>query len=185
MRRARVFDRFLPDPAAVREHALACKFGDLAAHDGEVYRRVCMTEVPGLREAIEAQMGPVQMHAMGYRLNYAGESPNAAVHSDLGWGTHALVLFLTDGESGTAFWRHRTTGTERIDPGQETLLAQVRPDWNEPNAWQMIDFVAMQFGRALIYEGAFFHSRYPFEAFGSSPEDGRLIAVAFFTPEAQ
>ena len=38
-------------------------------------------------------------------------------------------------------------------------------------------------GRAVIYESELFHSRYPFAAFGSGPEDGRLVAVAFFSPE--
>lgn len=40
----------------------------------------------------------------------------------------------------------------------------------------------MQLGRLVIYESALFHSRWPFEAFGTDPESGRLIAVAFFTP---
>ena len=38
----------------------------------------------------------------------------------------------------------------------------------------------LKFNRAVVYESALFHSRYPFAAFGSGPEDGRLIAVAFF-----
>lgn len=179
-RQALVFDQFLPDAQAVREHALASEFGDLAAHDGQIYRRVCITEVPGLRDAIEAQMGPVQMLAMGYRLNYEGEPPNQAIHSDLGWGSHALVMFLGDGPSGTAFWRHKATGAHRIDPGDVELFEQIRDDWDSIDAWEQADFVEMKQGRALIYESALFHSRFPFEAFGNEPSNGRLVAVAFF-----
>lgn len=180
---ARICDNFLPDAEAVRADALATQYEDWPGHDGEVYKRICRKEIPGLRAAIERACGPVHMLGMAYRLNFAGELPNAAIHSDLGWGTHALVLYLSDGPSGTAFWRHRATGADRIDVGDEDLLEKVRGDWNNESAWTMREIVPMKFNRALIYEGAYFHSRYPFAAFGTGPEDGRLIAVAFFTPE--
>lgn len=130
------------------------------------------------------------MLGMGYRLNFAGELPNAAVHSDLGWGTHALVLYLSDppmgaNQCGTAFWRHNATGAHRIDPGDFDLLDEIQVDWNDESAWTQRARVPMQFNRALIYESALFHSRYPFEAFGDNAETGRLIAVAFFTPRGQ
>lgn len=183
---ATVYDNFLPDAHAVREDALASEYVDWHGHDGEVYKRICIKEIPGLRSAIERAMGgPVDMLGMAYRLNYRGELPNAAIHSDLGWGTHALVLYLSrdyNGSGGTAFWRHLATGAERIDPGDTELFESVRGDWNDRSAWEIRRLVPIRFNRALIYESAWFHSRYPFEAFGDSPENGRLIAVAFFTP---
>jgi len=177
-----VFENFLPNATQVRELGLTAPYTDWRAPDGEVYRRVCLADVPGLRERIERFMGPVEMFGMGYRLNFGGEMPNAAIHSDLGWGTHALVLYLSEGDSGTAFWRHRATGARRIDVGDVDLYAQICDDWNDENAWEQTRFVAMKFNRALIYESAMFHSRYPFHAFGDGYLDGRLIAVAFFTP---
>lgn len=177
----RVIDDFLP-AQALREHALASSFIDWSAPDGEVYRRVCPTDVPGLQDAIEAVMGPVDMLGAGYRLNFMGETPNTAIHSDLGWGTHALVLFLCDGPGGTAFWEHKATGARRIQPGDEALLDRIRDDWNRDDAWRLHHLVELRMGRALIYESELFHSRYPFAAFGRGPDDGRLIAVAFFTP---
>lgn len=177
-----VYDQFLANPGMVRAHALASPFVDWPGPDGEVYKRVCLTEVPGLRDRIESAMGPVDMLGMGYRLNFAGERPNAAIHSDLGWGTHALVLYLCDGPGGTAFWMHHATRTRRIRPGDTELLEKVRGDWNDEGAWSMRGMVPLHFNRALIYPSELFHSRYPFEAFGSGKEDGRLIAVAFFTP---
>lgn len=173
-------DDFLPDADSVRAHALAARYVDWPGPDGEVYKRVCLTPVPGLQDALEAHVGPVQMLGMGYRLNFGGEIPNAAIHSDLGWGTHALVLYLSDGEGGTAFWRHKATGATRIDPGDTELLAEVAPDWNDPDKWERHAQIDMAFNRAAIYESALFHSRYPFAAFGTGPDDGRLIAVAFF-----
>ena len=183
-----VYDDFMPDPDAIRAHALASEFVDWKGPDGETYKRVWLGEVPGLLERIEAAMGePVHMLGMGYRLNFGGELPNAAVHSDIGWGTHALVLYLSEncnGKSGTAFWSHRRSGLGRFDERLAGDLPALEKEWNDESAWSMNSFVPMRYNRALIYESALFHSRYPFAAFGYNAESGRLIAVAFFTPRS-
>jgi len=176
-----VIDHFMPDADEIRAHALASDFVDWPGPDGEVYKRVCLTEVPGLLERLEREIGPVNMLGMGYRLNFGGEVPNAAIHSDLGWGTHALVLYLSEGEGGTAFWRHKATAAHRIDPGDAELFEAVRHDWDDESAWDRIGLAETRMNRVVIYESALFHSRYPFAAFGDSPENGRLIAVAFFS----
>ena len=178
-----IIDDFTPIAEQLRSDALKSKFSDWQAPDGEIYRRVCITKLPGIQYRIEQAMGPVKMMGMGYRLNFNGERPNAAIHSDLGWGTHAMVLYLCDGPGGTAFWRHRATGLDTLLPGQLDEWRLVRGDWNDANAWDQTDLVDLKFNRALIYEGSRFHSRWPFEAFGSDAETGRLIVVAFFTPE--
>lgn len=177
-----LFEHFLSNPQQVREHALKSEYIDWLAPDGETYKRICITDVPGLLEKIETVMGPVDMLGMGYRLNFNGERPNHAIHSDLGWGTHALVLYLSEGPSGTAFWYHKATGARSITVGQVELLEQIGDDWNNEEAWELRNFVESKFNRAIIYESKLFHSRYPFEAYGVEPNDGRLIAVAFFTP---
>lgn len=177
-------DNFLGDAATVRADALSSTFVDWKGHDGQIYRRVCLREVPGLRAAIERELGPVHMFGQGYRLNYAGETPNQSIHSDLGWGTHAAVVYLCDGSGGTAFWRHKATGAQRIVVGQSELLEGIEGDFEDESAWEMVGLAGLAFNRGILYEGSRFHSRFPFEAFGSSPADGRLIAVAFFTPES-
>lgn len=178
-----IIDDFLPDAAAVRAAGLCAEYGDLQAHDGETYKRIAIAEIPGFREGIERAMGPVEMLGMAYRLNFNGEMPNASIHSDMGWGTHAAVLYLSEGEGGTAFWRHRKTGASRIDQGDMALYEHVRHDWDDAERWEQIGLAEMKLGRCVIYESALFHSRWPFAAFGSDAETGRLIGVAFFTPE--
>lgn len=178
-----IYDNLIPNPARLRRLGLGAAYEDFAAPDGETYRRVARQEVPGLQAAIEQVMGPVDMLGMGYRLNFNGEMPNTAIHSDLGWGTHAAVLYLSDGPGGgTALWRHRATGVERIDMGDEELLQQIKGDWSKPDRWEQTALAPMRLGRLVIYESALFHSRWPFEAFGDGAATGRLIAVAFFTP---
>lgn len=180
-----VLEDFHPFPEEIREHALLAKYEDWLGPDGQVYKRISRTMVPGLLPLLEDLLGPIQMLGMGYRLNYNEEEPNAAIHSDIGWGTHALVLYLSEGPGGTAFWKHKTTGCTRIDTGDTWLFEQVNQDWNDEGKWKQCKLVEMKFNRAVIYESALFHSRYPFKAFGSTPEDGRLIAVAFFTPRGK
>jgi hypothetical protein len=178
-----IIDDFLADAPTVRAAGLAAPYIDWPGHDGQVYKRVALVDVPGLREGIERAMGPVEMLGMGYRLNYGGELPNAAIHSDMGWGTHAAVLYLCEGDGGTAFWRHKATGAERIEQGDFELFEQIRNDWDDAERWEQTGLAEMRMGRCVIYESALFHSRWPFAAFGTDPESGRLVAVAFFTPE--
>lgn len=176
-----VVDNFVPDAAEVRAAGLCAPYQDIAAHDGEVYKRVCPVEIQSVRAGLDKAMGrPVEILLTAYRLNYGGELPNAAIHSDIGWGKYALVLYLTDGEGGTAFWKHRATGADRIAPGDVTLLERVRDDWDDASAWEMRHLVEMRHNRAAIYESELFHSRWPFAAFGNGPEDGRLTVVSFF-----
>lgn len=179
-----IVDDFLSPEELTHERAaaLASEFEDWPGPDGEVYRRICRVQLDDVQRKIEAIMGPVDMHGMAYRLNFAGELPNAAIHSDLGWGTHAMVLYLQGDQTGTAFWRHRATGATQIREGDEALLEQVRGDWDNADAWDQVALVNALPGRALIYASATFHSRYPFAAGGEGPDDGRLILVAFFTP---
>ncbi len=179
-----VADDFLVDPNLAREDALGAEFIDWQGHDGQVYKRVCLKPVPGLQQAIERVYGAIEMFAQGYRLNFAGELPNQSIHSDLGWGTHAAVVYLCDGPGGTAFWRHGATNTDRIKVGDHELFESIGADWELEGAWQQIGVAELAFNRAVLYDNSLFHSRYPFEAFGSSAQDGRLVAVAFFTPEA-
>lgn len=173
---------YLPEAATLRERALASDFIDWTGYDGQVYKRICLADIPELREAIEARMGPVEMLGMGYRLNFNGELPNAAIHSDMGWGTHAAVLYLSEGDGGTAFWEHKATGMRHFPPGDVALFEQVKDDWDDASKWTQTDLCRMELGKVVIYRSELFHSRWPFEAFGTSEDTGRLIAVAFFTP---
>lgn len=175
-----VIDDFLPLPYFTRTHAMTSEYYDWEGPDGEVYKRVSLLRVPGLLEAIEKTVGPIELLGMAYRLNYEGEEPNQSIHSDLGWGSHALVLYLNDGPSGTAFWKHKETESVSINLGQVELLDKVKNDWEDASKWELRTEVEMKFNRAIIYDSSLYHSRYPFKAFGNNPENGRLIAVAFF-----
>lgn len=180
-------DSFLQESVAkdIRQQAINAKYYDWHGPDGQLYKRVCIIDSPDILNAIEGICGKVKMLGMAFRLNYEGEFPNQAIHSDVGWGTHALVYYLNDTQEdlgGTAFWKHKETGATEINPDDHELLDKIKDSWDNEDTWEMDKYVPMKFNRATIYESKLFHSRYPFDAFGSTPEDGRLVAVAFFTP---
>ena len=183
MSKVYLVDNFLPNAAEVRQQALNSKFGDYTGHDNYTYKRICVTTIPGVQERIEEAFGPVDMFGMGFRLNYENELPDQLVHTDVGWGTHALVLYLCDGPGGTAFWQHKATGVTEIEQSQADLWESIDGDWDDESKWKQLFLAELRFNRAVIYESKRFHSRYPFKAFGNTPTDGRLILVAFFTPK--
>jgi hypothetical protein len=184
-----IVDDFLTeeDLAIVTERGRSAEFVDYKAEeDGVIYKRVSPQHIQPVVDALTESMGRApRIYRMGYRLNYEGELPNNEIHSDSGWGTHALVLYLSDVPngmaSGTGFWRHRISGADRIKAGEIELYEQVKNDWNNVAAWDLKSVVPSRINRATIYKTELFHSRWPFEAYGTTPEDGRLIVVAFFS----
>lgn len=178
-----VVDDFFPDFERVRQHAILSHYYDWQASDGQLYKRISMLHVPGMFDTLCEHLGLVKIAVMGYRLNYKNEPPNQSIHADLGFSTHAAVVYLNEGDSGTAFWQHKETGATEIWYGQQELFEQIKPDFENPDAWEQRLYVPTKQNRAVIYKNNLFHSRYPFEAFGNTPENGRLIAMAFFAFE--
>lgn len=174
---------FYPFPNELRDFALSQEFYDWTGPDGQIYKRVFITEIPGIVDMLSDLFGPVDMLGSGFRLNYNNELPNQSIHTDVGWGTHALVLYLCEGDSGTAFWEHKPTNLDRLVKDDLWMAEAGLFNWIDSNEWNLKKLVKIEFNKAIIYRSDLFHSRYPFEAFGNSPKNGRLIAVAFFTPE--
>lgn len=175
-----VIDDFFPDFERVRNHAMLSEFYDWWAPDGELYKRITMLHVPDMLDTLTNNVGGIRILSSGYRLNYKGELPNQAIHSDLGFGTHAVVVYLSEGNSGTAFWEHSATGLTELNYGEVDQFESVKNDFGASDLWTQRTVIPTKNNRAVIYKSNLFHSRFPFEAFGSTPEDGRLIAIAFF-----
>ena len=177
-----VVDGVFEDYAGVRRQALAAPFIDWEGPDGAIYKRICPAHIPRVSDLIEELYGPHALLGMGIRLNYGGERPNQSIHSDVGWGTHAAVVYLCEGPGGTAFWKHKKTGATRLPAWDADLRNTVAPDMEDEAQWEQVELAELKPNRAVFYESEVFHSRWPFAAFGEGPEDGRLILVAFFTP---
>ena len=188
-----VIDNFLARPLSFRDKALSLPFYDIKFLDGETYKRIHPRSTDEFKRSLEqAMQGSIEQQYSLLRLNYAGEKPNNAIHSDNDCGGYAAILYLSLPEhcqGGTALWRHRETGLEYFPSEQETrrlgrspkrLLETLSRDWNRPEAWERTETSEMKFNRLIVYPANYFHSRWPIEAFGTKPENGRLIWLTFF-----
>lgn len=186
-------DNFLDDPQRDVEMLRAADYSDRRGPDGEVYKRVALMPASLFEAEISKAVGfAIRPTYSIARLNFAGENPNNAIHADSGYDEFAAIVYLTHPQccsGGTAFWRHKILDMAEL-PSEKELRARGRnpkqvmkrlsADWNKVEAWEQIALAQMEFNRAIFFKCKAFHSRFPFEAFGDSPLNGRLVFVSFF-----
>lgn len=192
-----LFDNFAIDALDVRSKVVNGSFDSHQGPDGATYTGISLYPVPQWFERISELLGkPIVPRLSCFRLNLAGEIPHSWVHSDDICATYASVLYLNPSEQctgGTAFWRHREKGIDSL-PSKEELTADgmdadlyyksMDAEWKDLSLWEQCGFVPMKFNRFITYPTSMFHSRYPHEAFGTGPQDGRLIWICFYDLEA-
>lgn len=180
-----VVDGFAPDASEIRQKVITGPLKDFIGPHGEKYTNTSDLQVPHWTPRLEAVVGyPITLLLSGFRLDLKGEFPFNFAHADVACGDTAALLYLNTPEQcrgGTAFFRHLPTDAVRLRDGMtEEEQAVMVSDWSDQKKWMPQSMVGMEFNRLLIYPTKMFHSRFPHEAFGTSPEDGRLIWVAFF-----
>ena len=190
-----VRDEFLPDPDHTRQHALSHPFNTVE-FDGHKYAGIGQ-EVDATPELyLRILMGEIKIRMSFYRLSPGDDIPTAWIHCDPSCGEYAGVLYLseppTDLQTGTAFWRHRSTDLERIPYGSDLERLNLEPedfealmmrDANNEKRWKLNTLIAHKFNRLVIYRAELFHSRFPYRSFGENKQQSRLIWVCFFDPE--
>lgn len=140
-----------------------------------------------LRPLVLAVNTLVLPNSMFFRSTNEGME-QAYIHSDRESGAHTCVAYLSQHEqpTGTAFFRHKPTGLTSMPSFHEMkdqgIFEQLKDDMvgRNPDAWEQIGYVEGQCNRAVIFEAPLFHSRFPLEGIGSTPEDGRLVWVSHF-----
>jgi len=192
--RIETLDDFLPEPLKYREEACKQPYYEIRGPDGVSYRNINVRPSEEFAELLSARLG--KKVKCGYsllRVNYAGELPNHAVHTDNGYDDFAAVLYLSRPEDcvgGTAFWKHKQYGwthwpdeaaMRRTCKKPEKIISQLQRDANDESAWEQTYLAEMKFNRMIVYPTDQFHSRFPFPAFGFTPETARLIWVSFFS----
>lgn len=162
---------------SLRERAINATYVDWTSPiDGEVYKHVAMDDMPELKEAMLKLHDGLEWVGSTFRVNYEGELPNRYIHSDVGYADIAVVFYLNAlQESGTATWRH--IATDSISTRNSIVIPE--EDFNNPDKWVMTDMRAAKQNRVVAYDAQLYHSRYPFEGYGSTPANGRLVAVMF------
>lgn len=187
------FDDFAPDFAEVRKAVVEGKFSTERGPDGALYTGISEYPVPQwverLSQLLKCKITP---KLSCFRLNLEGELPHSWVHSDDICAQYASVLYMNEPEQckgGTAFWKHKGLGVDRLMPkaaltsmglDADCFYKVVEREWKEKESWEQVDFMPMKSNRFITYPTSLFHSRYPFEAFGKGPQDGRLIWICFY-----
>lgn len=183
-----IVDNFLIRPDEMRELVLSQPFRDIE-HQGAVYKDVQPVEkyhvLPGLTDLFGRE---IKWYMGAWRRNSKGSQLHSLVHADNSCASMAAVLYLNPPEQcqgGTAFWKHKATGWESMPTEQQLkdagmTLEEIAADWHKEDAWEMTTLAGMRFNRLITYPTTMFHSRWPWEGFGDSPEDSRLIGAFFF-----
>lgn len=190
-----VVNDFYDDPMAVRGEALAQEFVESAYHKGKRTRRQFL--YPGLKERFEDLLGRKitvwSEHAHNGTFQICLPGDPLVYHSDE--QHYAGAVYLSPGaplESGTAFWRSRELGLDRVPPlevahamGFKDSDALVRKMYGnrllDRTAWEKIDQVGNVFNRLALWNGWRVHSADGY--FGHSIETGRLFQIFFFDVE--
>lgn len=193
MNAVQLFDAFAPDAEKVREAVIHAEFSSENGPDGAKYTGISKYSVPQWYQRIADLIKRAIVPRLScFRLNLAGELPHSWVHSDDICADYASVLYLNTPEQcsgGTAFWRHEALKIDRL-PTREELNASgthaewfykmMTREWKDLTYWKQTDFYDMKWNRFITYPTCLFHSRYPFEGFGTGPADGRLIWICFY-----
>lgn len=188
-----VVDNFCIVPDEALESACMAGFGTWLPNKGQVGSSIYegmgfvgdhAVMVASLIEAVEHVIVPNNMF---FRNTNVGME-EAYIHSDRQQGNYTCVAYLTDHEEeyGTAFYRHKSTGLDRMPSFKEMndmgIFEQLKEDMvnRNPDAWEQTHFVKGQYNRAVIFDGPLFHSRYPVEGIGKDVNDGRIIWACHF-----
>lgn len=193
-----VRDDFAPDLSEVRQMVVNGPFSTERGPDGAIYTGISEYPVPHWYDLISRLRGKNIVPKLScFRLNLAGELPHSWVHSDDICARYASVLYLNTPEQcqgGTAFWKHVLLDADHLLNEKELLerglnkdlyLCGMSRDWKDLSLWKQVDLVPMRWNRFVTYPTCLFHSRFPFEAFGKGPEDGRLIWICFYDLEGE
>lgn len=184
-------DDFAPDVLDVRRQVIESEFTTEKGPDGCTYTGINKLQVPHWFELVsQAIEKPVIPRLSFFRLNLEGELPHSWVHSDDICARYAGLLYLNlpkQCRGGTAFWRHTGLFIDSMPPvkdmedgNPEWFCSMMNREWKDLRFWEQSGFVEMAFNRFLSYPTSRFHSRYPFEGFGKTPADGRLVWVCFY-----
>nr|WP_305888973.1 DUF6445 family protein [Parvularcula maris] len=195
-----IVDDFLENAEGYREAALSLDYPDDQKNEGYPGRNSSKRILPeGLDQEISRLVGEPLRARKDYghgrtRITLAQDKGRADIHIDPCYWSAILYLSLPEhGESGTHFYRHKETGTDRWLYEASDLQklgarnqeeAKIRfneillQDGHDRSKWEETMHVPMKFNRLLILRPWLWHTAGP--GFGSSLQDGRLIQVLFF-----
>lgn len=181
MREVRVFDGFVPDPAAYRAEALSREFRSYEFPDEQgkpyYFHGIFIPTEPTPVTSKLCDLFPAAIPTLTFfRKSPLGQEEPHFIHTDIDMGDWSAILYLNptppEGD-GTSFWTHKATGAiespiphERSKEGRTAL------------GWDLRQHVPAKFNRLILFPSSFFHSRAIPENWGEGDE-ARLTQVTF------
>jgi hypothetical protein len=168
----------------VRAKALARTFAPYEYKD-HVYDGVGVDDDFRAWDLVAGNFGaPIRPELSFFRATMDGHRHTTYIHADTVCAKWAGVLYLSSPppgiKSGTAFWRHRDFGDYLPEDVTVEEAEQLNAEGETEDAWEMTDFCEMVPGRLILYPAARFHSPYPKNGWGMTPDTARLIWACFF-----
>lgn len=206
-----VVDGFAPDPDALRAAAAAASFGPAGRHYPGVRAALppdyLATQLPVLATVLDRVFGYARKaRVLDASYSIVTSPPHTLTveqrlpHVDaFAPGRIALLHYLSpEGDDGTAFFRHRSTGFETVDEARKAIYfrevdAELRHGGLPPAAYiagdtplfERFEHVEARCNRALIYRSMLLHSGAirPDATLSPDPLTGRLTVTAFLEAE--
>lgn len=180
-----VVDDFLPDPNAVRAHALTQSF-EAQNEYFKGKRTKTAFRSPDLRSAFEKLLGRRIVRWDEYAFNgvYQVCTPTDPVVYHTDQQTHAATIYLTPGappDAGLALYRSRKYKTRRPERLEDDYLTDFFGGFYDSTKWELIDRIGNVFNRLVLWDGSLVHAAASY--FGKGLEDGRLFQMFFFDAE--
>ena len=175
-------DDFLDDFDPIRAELVANDFIDgFNTADGVTYPHLIENVPQRAREQIIESIGePVELFA---RMSPSGVIAPHPVHSDTLQSNVTMILYINDGideESfGTGIMRHHETGLMQT-PINDAEMKIWQDSYQHPHQWETVHFFQGKANRAIFFDSRLMHMAFPYNGFGQTPEDARLIIGGFF-----
>lgn len=186
-----VVDDFFENPFELRNWALAKGFRDeISPADGVDYRGVCKDPPWIFTHEAEIRLSylmrsPARIELAFLRLAMKDVNPTKTlVHLDPLYAQYLATVYLNPpGEfpfwSGTHIFRHAATQLETTPTTKDEAETWER-DCNNLGAWQITGIAVQEWNRVVILPTNHFHAAMPIGGFGTVPQAGRMVFVAFF-----
>lgn len=177
-----VVDDFLPDPDAVRTHALQQKFFESEYHKGKRTHERFHTDEQ--RVAFEALLGlkiPAwDKHGMNGVFQICTPPDPLVYHSD--FQQYAATIYLTPNappDTGLSLYRSKRFKTRVIPPGVSEF--DFYGGFYDPTLWELVDKIGNVYNRLVIFDARLVHAASAY--FGTELTNGRLFQMFFFDAE--
>lgn len=188
-----VFDDAHPAIDLIRDEALKLDYTP-REHEGKTYTGIGTGFDPQLAPLIERAFGRVYLPKLEFfRLGLEkGTETTIWIHADISVRSeYAALLYCsrpTGPMQGTAFWRHKEMGIDRVpdlaEPFKKQWSASHGPkldsEGNDESKWDQTGLIGFKYNRLVIYPAAYFHSRFPRDTWGNKADEGRLLFCSFF-----